>query len=189
MEDKKDRVMIGDYLGTIEEFMPGNGTYAEDGKIYAAKIGYKAVDPAKHTAEVRGKELPTLSVGQVVFGEVTGFRTNMAQLAVGKIQSQKGFMDEKAMIYVSNIADSYVDKVEDFFAIGDVVKAKIIRMEGGMIDVSTKEDNLGVVKAFCRTCRNPLMISDKQKDKLECRSCGRLEKRKIAADYGNVSEL
>ncbi len=37
MENK--RILIGDYLGTIEEFVPGKGTYAEDGKIYASNIG------------------------------------------------------------------------------------------------------------------------------------------------------
>jgi exosome complex component CSL4 len=183
-----DKVMIGEYLGTIEEFMPGKGTYAEDGKIYAAKIGMKAVDPAKHIAEVNGKDLPELQLGQTVFGEVAGFRTNMVTVIAGKIQGQKGIIDEKTTIYVSNIADSYVEKPEEFFAIGDIVKARIIRMDGGVIDVSTKGD-LGVVKAFCRSCRHPMVISQKQKDKLECPSCSRLERRTIAADYGNVRDI
>jgi exosome complex component CSL4 len=184
----EDKVMIGDYMGTIEEFMPGKGTYSEDGKIYAAKIGFKAVDPAKHLAEVKGKDLPTMSVGQTVFGEVMGFRTNMVTLIVGKIQGQKGFIDEKTTIYISNVADSYVEKVEEMFAIGDIVKAKIIRMENNVVDVTTKGD-LGVVKSFCKNCRHPLVISAKQKDRLECKFCGRIDKRKIAADYGNVSEI
>lgn len=184
----EDKVMIGDYLGTIEEFMPGAGTYAEDGKIYAAKIGYKVIDPAKHVAEVKGKDLPHLELGQVVFGEVMAFRTNMVTLIAEKILGQKGFIDEKTTIYISNIADSYVEKPEEMFAIGDIVKAKIIKMDNDVVDVSTKGD-LGVVKAFCRNCRHPLAKSKKQKDRLECEFCGRIEKRKIAVDYGNVSEV
>jgi|WetSurMetagenome_2_1015567.scaffolds.fasta_scaffold149049_3 exosome complex component CSL4 len=182
-----EKVMIGDYIGTIEEFMPGKGTYAEDGKIYAAKMGVKAVDPVKHVAEIKGKDLPSLAVGQTVFGEVMGFRTNMVTLIAEKIVGQKGYIDEKTTIYISNIADTYVEKPEEVFAIGDIVKAKLIRMENGVIDVSTKGD-LGVVKAFCRGCRYPLVRSEKNKDCLECPSCRRVEKRKIAADYGNVSE-
>jgi exosome complex component CSL4 len=183
-----EKVMIGEYLGTIEEFTPGKGTYAEDGKIYAAKMGTKAVDASKHVAEVKGKDLPSLSVGQVVFGEVAGFRTNMVTVIAGKIQGQKGQIDEKTTIYVSNVADAYVDKPEEFFAIGDIVKAKIIRMEGNVIDISTKGE-FGVVKAYCRNCRNPLAKSQKQADRLECPSCRRIEKRKLASDYGNVSAI
>jgi exosome complex component CSL4 len=188
MDDTKDKVMIGEYLGTIEEFMPGKGTYAEDGKIYAAKIGHRHVDTSKHVAEVIGKEIPTLEVGQTVFGEVGGFRTNMAQVDIGKIQGQKAHISEKAMVYISNVADSYVEKVEEMFGIGDLLKAKIIRMENNTIDLSTKGD-MGVVKAFCRNCRHELALSEKNKDKLECSSCGRIEKRKISPDYGNVSEI
>jgi len=182
-----DKVMIGDYIGTIEEFTPGEGTYAEDGKIYAAKIGYKAVDANRHVAQVKGKELPNIAVGQIVFGEVAAFKTNQVTLIAGKIKGQKGFIDEKTTIYISNVADNFVEKVEDLFAIGDIVKAKVIRMENGLIDVSTKGD-LGVVKAFCKNCRYQLEKSQKQNDRLECKSCGRVDRRKIAADYGNVSE-
>ncbi|MFH1054650.1 MAG: exosome complex RNA-binding protein Csl4 [Candidatus Altiarchaeota archaeon] len=183
-----DKVMIGEYLGTIEEFMPGEGTYAEDGKIYAAKMGHKAVDPARHVAEVKGKDLPSLKVGQTVFGEVATVKTSTVTVIVGKIQAQKGIIDEKTLIYVSNISDKYVDKPEDYFAIGDIVKARVIRMDPGLIDISTKGD-FGVVKAFCKSCRHPLAKSKKHEERLECPSCGRVEKRKMAVDYGNVSEF
>jgi exosome complex component CSL4 len=184
----EEKVMIGDYLGTIEEFMPGKGTYAEDGKIYAAKMGIKAVDPAKHTAEVKGNELPEMAVGQVVFGEVVTFKTSMVTVVAGKIQGQKGMIDERTTIYVSNIADSYVEKPDEFFGIGDIVKAKVIRMDPGVTDISTKGE-FGVVKAFCKNCRHELVLSQKHKDRLECPACSRVEKRKIASDYGDVREL
>jgi exosome complex component CSL4 len=183
-----EKVMVGEYLGTIEEFMPGDGTYAEDGKIYASKVGFKAIDSGKHLAEVQGKGIPNIAVGQVVFGEVMALRTSMVTVIVCKIQGQKGVIDEKTTIYVSNISDKYVDKPEDLFAIGDIVKARVIRMEPGLIDISTKGD-FGVVKAFCTRCRHPLAISKEHKDKLECQFCGNLERRKTAADYGNVSDF
>jgi exosome complex component CSL4 len=46
MENKN--VLIGDYLGTIEEFVPGDGTYAEEGKIYASTIGPVVIDRENH---------------------------------------------------------------------------------------------------------------------------------------------
>jgi exosome complex component CSL4 len=184
----EDKVLIGDYLGTIEEFTPGAGTFSEDGKIYAAKVGVKAVDAKRHVAEVKGRSLPSLAVGQTVFGGVAALRTSMVTVIAGKIQGQKGLIDERTTIYVSNIADSYVEKPEDLFAVGDIVKAKVVRMDPGVTDISTKGP-LGVVKAFCRRCRHPLVRSDKGKDNLKCPACGNIERRKVAEDYGNVNEF
>jgi exosome complex component CSL4 len=183
-----EKVMIGDYLGTIEEFMPGTGTFAEDGKIYAAKIGFKRVDPENHTAEVHGKELAGIKLDQIVFGEVMNVKNSNVTLVVSKIQGNPGLIDERTCIYVSNIADTYVKNPEEMFAIGDIVKAKVIKMGDGLIDVSTKGD-LGVVKAFCKKCREPMALSQKKEGMLECKCCKSLEKRKIAKDYGRVSDF
>jgi len=183
-----DKVMVGDYLGTIEEFMPGEGTYSEDGKIFAAKIGVKHVDPQKHTAQVVGKSIPNLKVGQTVFGEVAAIKNNNVVVIVGKIQGVKGYVDERTTIYVSNIDDKYVDKPEDLFAVGDIVKAKIIKMDSNMIDISTKGEN-GVVKAFCKRCRGSMEKVPDARDKLKCSLCRHVEKRKVSMEYANVSQV
>jgi len=183
-----DIAMIGDYLGTIEEFLPGEGTYAEDGKIYAARIGKTALNPEEHSAKVEGEDIAKLSEGQVVFGEVVTIRRNQVTVIVTKIKGLDAVIDEKTSIYVSNISEKYVEKPEDMFAVGDLVKAKVMRIKDNFIDLSTKGE-YGVVKAFCKRCRNPLGKSEKRKGKLECPVCGHLELRKTAEDYGNVKEL
>jgi len=180
--------MIGDYLGTIEEFTAGDGTYAEDGKIYASKLGIKSIDIEKHVAEVKGKTIPKLSLGDVVFGEVVSLKQKMAIVVVSKIQGVEGTVDARTLLYVSNIADKFVENPKDMVAIGDIIKAKIIKMDDEVIDLSTKGE-FGVVKAFCRRCRLPLNKSDKGEDKLECGGCGQIDARKIALDYGKVSDF
>jgi len=186
MEEKN--VLIGDYIGTIEEFVPGEGTYSEDGKIYAASIGKVVVDREKHVASVEGKTLAQIKVGHMVFGEVFRISNNAVVVSISKIKGIKGIVDIKAGIYVSNIADSYVERPEDMFGIGDIVKAKVIKIEQGLVDLSTRGD-LGVVKAFCKRCRSELIKSTKSYNKMECPSCGHIESRKISKDYGNVSEI
>ncbi|HHQ44925.1 MAG TPA: hypothetical protein ENN13_02170 [Candidatus Altiarchaeales archaeon] len=180
--------MIGDYLGTIEEFLPGRGTYAQDGKIYAACMGEIVLDSAKHLAEVKGKSLPKLREGQVVFGEVSSIKKSQVIVIVSRILGIDTPIDERSFIYVSNISDKFVDKPEDMFAVGDIVKAEVFKIKDDLIDLSTKGD-LGVVKAFCRKCRRPLVKSDKREGKMECLNCGHLELRKTAKDYGNVCEI
>jgi exosome complex component CSL4 len=184
-----ENVMIGDYMGTIEEFMPGRGTFEEDGKIYAAKIGKKHVDPSKHIAEVHGKELARIHVGQTVFAQVAMIKNSNIIVEIGRIKGVNNPVSQRAMIYVSNIDDKYVKEPSELFAIGDIVKAKVLKMGDDLIDLTTKEPDLGVVKAFSKETRLPLVRSSKYEDKLEDPSTKALEKRKISSEYGCLSEI
>lgn len=184
----KDNVMIGDLLGTIEEFMPGKGTFTEDGKIYASKMGKKVIDMQKHEAMVVGKDIPSLEVGQEVFGEVVMMKPQMAIVNVQRIKGYQGEISERTTIFVSNIDNKYVDNPSDLFGLGDIVKATVFKMDNGMIDLSTKGE-YGVVKAFCKRDRMPLAKSKKNEGMLECPVCRHIEKRKISPEYGQVSDL
>jgi exosome complex component CSL4 len=201
MENKDNEVMIGDYLGTIEEFFPGEGTYSEDGKIFAGIIGKKIVDKEKHSMRVKGNIPLELKVGHTVFGEVQGMNRNYVNVIVKKVQGYKGETEIKTGLYVSNISEGYIKEPGDVFGIGDIVKGKIIKIYNELIDVSTKGAEFGVVKAFCKRCRNPLKKKSEIKrmermrgdndnnSRLVCENCGRKERRKIANDYGDVKEI
>ncbi len=178
--------MLGDYLGTIEEFVPGEGTYSDDGKIYASNIGKAMVDKENHIAKIDAKMPPEIKKGEVIFGDVLGVRKNTVTVIARKIQGVKGDIDAKTSIYVSNISKGYVDKPEDLFGIGDIVKGVITKMDHNLIDISTKEDNMGVVKAFCKRCRHSLDCVDAPSGKLVCPSCGHREQRKVSKDYNKV---
>lgn len=185
-EKMKEITLVGDYLGTTEEFLPGHGTYSEEGKIYASIIGNKVLDSSRHVAKVDGSFPENLSVGATVFGDVLNVQGSIIQVIIRKIQGSKGKMGIKAGLHVSNIADEFIENPGDKFGIGDIVKAKVIKDMSGRIDLATK-GNLGVVKAFCKKCMHPLVKTDK--NLLECEFCGSKETRKIASDYGNVSEI
>lgn len=189
MENKNNTALIGDYLGTIEEFVPGEGTYAEEGKIYASTMGSVVVDRENHVVKVDGKLPPILEKGQVVFGEVLDLKKNAVVVIARKIKGHDGEIDMKTGLFVSNISEAYVEKPEDAFAIGDIIKGVVIKLEGSLIDISTRAPEYGVVKAFCRRCRCPLEKSDKGPGILSCPCCQNKEKRKVAEDYGNVAEM
>ena len=184
--ETKDINLVGDYLGTTEEFLSGKGTYSEEGKIYASITGKKIFDSKKHVAEIHGKSCEELSVGQTVFGEIFNLQGNIVQVIVKKIKGSKGKIDVKTGIHVSNIADEYIERPEEKFSIGDIIKAKVIKVTPRLVDLTTKGD-LGIVKAFCRKCRHSMIKSGK--GVLECENCGSKESRKIASDYGNVTEM
>ncbi len=183
-----ENAFIGDYLGTIEEFAPGEGTYVEEGRIYSATIGKVMSNSELHSVSVTGKIVPELEVGKVVYGDVMSMGKTGVTVIVKRISGFKNEIDQRTMIHVSNISDAYVDKPESLFAIGDIVKARVVKIFNGLFDISTRGE-FGVVKAFCRKCRGPMVVSEKFEGKLECTLCKCSDDRKIAQDYGKVSEL
>jgi len=184
MED--EWVFIGDYLGTIEEFVPGKGTFVEDGKIFASGIGKAHFDRENHLVEVKAKQPPELSVNMIVYGEVVNIHKNIVTVIVKRIQGFKRKFDIKTGIFVSNISESYVENPEDAFGIGDIVVGKVIKIEPWFIDLTTRRE-FGVVKAFCKRCRKELVVEDRRRNRMVCKSCGHKETRKIAENYGNVN--
>lgn len=181
---EEDKKMIGDYLGTIEEFIPGVGTYVEDGKIYAAILGKPVIDAERHVAWVDGKHPLELKVGDIVYGEVMAIRKNIVTVIVSRVEGEQNKVDIRTGVFVSNISDDYVDKTDDMFGIGDLVRGKVVKIDNGLIDISTKGGD-GVVYAFCKACRHKLDKGE-GKDKLFCTTCKQSESRKVANDYGSV---
>lgn len=79
MDEKKtvkngDLVLPGDYLGVIEEFLPGDGVREENGELYATRAGKVRIDSDKMEISVEPvTDVPPLPrVGDVVIGRVVG---------------------------------------------------------------------------------------------------------------------
>jgi len=164
------------------------GTYVEDGKIYASVMGNLIQNNERRI--VLNLKLPKQEIGSIVLAEVTDVKKNSASATIRKILGHKQNMSVSAGIFVSQISDAYVDQVSNFFSAGDIVKAKIVRNEKNLIDLSTK-GNLGVVKAFCKICRHELILNKEKigSNTLICPGCKKEEIRKIAGDYGAVKDV
>jgi exosome complex component CSL4 len=87
-----------------------------------------------------------------------------------------------AVLRVANIDRKYVKSLRDEIRIGDIVRVKVMEVTSHTIRLTTAERDLGVIKAFCSSCRHDL---EKQGTKLVCRNCGSVESRKTASDYGS----
>ena len=84
-----------------------------------------------------------------------------------------------ATLFVSQISDSYVKSISDFYKIGDIIKAKVMQATPSL-QISTNEKDLGVIKSFCRKCKNPLRVVG---SRLYCLKCKTFENRAISSDY------
>jgi exosome complex component CSL4 len=176
-------VLPGERLGVIEEFIPDAGTYVKEGVIHSKIVGRALLDLLNKRVSVypliHGARIP--KVGSVVLGQVSYVQTENAGIRIFKIgnNSLSGFFS--GILHVSDVQQTYVKSMFDVCKPGDVIRAKVISEKNRVYHLSTKEKELGVVYAFCSQCGYMLEL---KRHIMRCFRCGKIEKRKIALDYG-----
>jgi len=190
MEDRKvkngDLVLPGDYLGVIEEFMPGEGVREENGELYATRAGRVRINPEKMEISVEPvtDTPPIPKVGDIVLAKVIEVKPQAVILQLLQIEGRDNDREiatsKLAGIHISQIKEGFVEDITKEFKIGDVVRAKVIANEKSPIQLTTRGKDLGVVYALCSKCRTPLI---RRGDKLICPRCGNVETRKLSPYY------
>ncbi len=176
------KVLPGDEVAIAEEYMSGEGTYEENGKIFASAVGELDLDTREKLARVVPFNPPiVLMEGDVVFAKISDAKPAMA---ICFVVAQEGHgravsSETLAAIHVSKISSSYVEDAGDLLRPGDLVRATVIQAFPS-VQLSTSGPHYGVVRALCTSCRRPL---DKRGDKLYCPECEHTEARKLADDY------
>lgn len=176
-------VLPGDIVGSSEEFVPGDCTYAKGGVIFASTAGLIRIDPKTRAASVMPKTNAPVKLchGDIVVGEVIDMKESLVivSLAFKKGFENRPLSDEEATIHISNVRNSYVKDLRHLFSIRDILKAKIV--DERQMRLSTGDEDLGVIKAYCSRCMTDLHRKD---GKLVCPSCGNTETRKLSSSYG-----
>jgi len=185
MKEKRE-VFPGDEVAVEEEYLASEGTFAEDGKIYASQIGVLELDEEEMTAKVVSPNPPNiLKHGDVVFAIIADTKPTMATADVvavdGKLRDIGG--ETYATIHVSKISPGYTDDVSRELRKGDRVRALVIGVKPSL-QLSTKDEHHGVVISLCGKCKTELV--KKGKTQLYCGECDRSFPRKLADDYGKV---
>ncbi|MEX2720518.1 MAG: exosome complex RNA-binding protein Csl4 [Candidatus Wukongarchaeota archaeon] len=176
-------VLPGDLLGVIEEFVPGDNCYVEDGKIYSNIAGYLLVDKAKHRANITPgnprQKLP--KVGDKIAGIITSTMRDSATIEFSMVNEENIGLPFTGLVHVSQISKKFVEDVFAAMRRGDIIRARIIDVKFLPFQLATNEGDLGVIRAHCTKCGEPLVKMER--DLLECPACGLKEKRKLAKDY------
>jgi exosome complex component CSL4 len=189
MKETKGLVLPGEPLGTAEELAPGRGTYEYKGAIYASVMGYPQVESESKTVSVKAiHEIPHVSEGDVVYARVEEIKpmllvtTVLCSAVNGRVVP--GYPD--GTVHISKAKDSFVDRLEKEFAVGDMIKAKILSGYPA-VKLTTVGHDLGVVSARCQECHAPL--AHLSENKLVCTRCGRREDRLVSSEYGKVTHI
>lgn len=180
-----DFVVPGDLLATSEEFIPGDGAYEEDGKIYSSIVGVALVDTRAKKISVfpRMPSPPVLKHGDVVVGRVEEVRDQSVTVHIGVLRGREDRQlpsPSTGIIHISHVRRGFTRGVSKQFRPGDIVRARILNATREPAWLSTEGDDLGVILALCSRCRSTLEVEG---GKLKCPSCGNVESRKLASDY------
>ncbi len=189
MEKGKRLVLPGEFIASMEEEIPGQNTYTEKDGIFAS--GFGEADSHDHVVNVKWDKSR----------HVAQFKPGMDVLCVvRKVSPTKAFLnctpaddigrpgsgiDTSAVLPVQNMDTSYVRDARDMVRAGDIVRARICKIEKSDVDLQIVDPELGVLKAFCISCRHEMAL---KKGSLICTDCGNKEQRKISDDYPSANE-
>ncbi|WP_410508767.1 exosome complex RNA-binding protein Csl4 [Methanosarcina hadiensis] len=182
--EKGGFVLPGELVGTTEEFKSGDGTAVIAGDIYSTATGNVLIDRKARIVSVKPNTITPniLKVGDIIYGRITDVRESGAMVEIAGIEGKENREVVGARpgdIHVSNVRDSYVKRLADEFRPSDIIRARVIDVE--RMRLTTAEDSLGVVKAYCSNCKGELVLEGK---KLKCPVCNMTETRKISTEYG-----
>ncbi len=176
-------VILGDRLGVVEEFIPGPGTYEQEGTIYANFTGTARIDTRnKRVTVVPITRIPVLpKEGTTVLASVTHAQEKMATVSIWKIDGRTLQNPFTAILHISSSSPRFERNMSDVCKAGDILRARVIDTTNRIPQLTTAGRGLGVVKAFCSKCGAVLTIMNRR---LQCSSCGNIERRRLAEDYG-----
>lgn len=179
--DKKF-VVPGDFIGTEEEYLPGEGTFADREQVFATVTGQSG-EADRKLAVLRERPLRALAVGTTVIGRVENIVEPIALVSIqAGVDGKSRFAEnpDYAVLHASMIRRGYVKNVRDEFKVGDIIRAKIADLRNGEFRLTTDSDELGAIKAYCAKCRHPMK---QESGVLKCEECEWKDNRKIASDY------
>ncbi|MCS7385698.1 MAG: exosome complex RNA-binding protein Csl4 [archaeon GB-1867-005] len=180
-------VLPGEFLAVIEEFIPGDGTYEENGNIYSARAGMVRFDLAERVISVapyKGCFLPLPREGDVALGVVYDVKDEIAIVRMYHLEG-KGKLSSylTGFLHISQLSiRKKFRSMFDAVRLGDWVRVKVLN-SWTPYQLSMRGSKLGVLLAKCTRCLSPLI---RRRDRLFCQNCRAYESRKIAADYGGL---
>jgi len=184
-ESENETILLpGDYIATSEEFIAGEGTYEEEGKIYSAVMGKLKL----HRNEMLAEIVPMVSspvrieTNDIIIGRVAKIVKGyvFVDICYKRGDDREVTGDNYARVHISNISNEYIKDTTQAFSENDIIRARVTRTDPSL-EISTAREDLGVIKSTCHSCGNTFQCKD---GKLVCDDCDIVLKRKLSSDYG-----
>ena len=189
IKEKDQLVYPGQFIGVIEQFLPGQNTYVEEASIYSTQFGMAHLDRRGLKVKVFPKRKAQLvpTVGDVGVGEIVHASNQMTSIAITSVNGKPCVPSYTCLMHISRISRKYLDSMDDAVRAGDIVRVKIIDAKTLPLQAESTGINFGVVYAECSECGGKLKKIGT--DKLQCTSCESTENRKMSIHYGSPMAL
>ena len=115
LEEKRSEsekfIFPGERLGVIEEFLPGQGTYVENGTIYSATTGYLHLDKINKEAQVHSQVRTPLipKNGDIVIGHVSSVQDKTMSIDIFQINDKTSNTSFRGVMHVSNTSNCLLE--------------------------------------------------------------------------------
>lgn len=183
MRKEKNSIAVpGEQLGVEEEFIPGEGIYVEEGRLYASNVGVLVVDAKTRKVSVKpSAKVAVPENGDIVEGVVIGpMREDSTVIEILRIKGKRDLKGTfTGILHVSNAGKGYVNTIFDAVGLGDWVLAKVVT-SWPPYQLSTADDELGVIYATCPKCGEELIL---KKGRLFCNRDKAFERKKVSIHY------
>jgi exosome complex component CSL4 len=183
---EKKLVLPGDHLSSAEEAEPGENTYSENDEVYSAGVGEDASVPGKAEVRRRGRSLKKPVVGMNVYCVIIKASPNKAIggcISAEEAEGGSRGVEFEAVLPVTAIRSGYVRDLRDEVKIGDIIKAKIQKVERTGYEINMFPGDCGVLCAFCPKCRSRM---DEKERIFNCPKCFWKERRKLPLKEGET---
>ncbi|MDH5807309.1 MAG: exosome complex RNA-binding protein Csl4 [Candidatus Methanomethylicaceae archaeon] len=172
----------GEQIGVEEEFMPGNGVYIENGKIYSSKLGILIIDSKNKKINVESKtKLAIPEVGDIVEGIIVGpIREDSTIVEIVRILGKKNLKGTfTGILHISQITRGRLSTILNAIGLGDWILAKVMT-SWPPYQLSILDNNLGIIYSTCPKCGKELVL---KKGRLYCDKDKIFIKKKVSSQY------
>ncbi len=178
----------GEKVCEIEEFAPSLGVYVEDDSVYSKFLGEPKFNTIERTVSISPPmKIPGINKeGSIVYGKVFQILDQLVLVSLYPYHTRHYRLMPPSpigAIHISDIRKEFVEDIYQEFEVGDWVRARVKRIVKRFYpQLTTIGRELGVIKAYCKYDRTPLV---RRGADLYCPRCRRSFKRKVAQDYGD----
>lgn len=182
-DSENNWVLPGDKIAVIEEFLPDETCYEQDGGIYSKILGRVVTDPKKHKISVIPKN-PYLEVkiGDIGMGRVEFIKKLIASVDIYRINQKSIPLPIGAVLHIREASQRFVRSMYEVTRPGDWLKFRVIRTNKPVY-ISLVGDKLGVIISYCIQCGYELKY--KRRNTLECPNCELIQPRITSRQFGN----
>jgi exosome complex component CSL4 len=183
VRELKKIALPGETLATPEEFLPGKNVYEQDGSLKALLVGNVVRD--MKNMEIRVDPLAerrTPLVGDFVTGQVEAVQSSSANMKIYYLNGKQTLGGFSGTIFLRDERGGGRGMRRTQLKLGDIVRAKVVSLLNGIIQLSIDDHHAGVMFGLCGNCGRPLTRADGSRAR--CLECGNVEDRKFADDFG-----